>query len=275
LNAGVEGRIAGSSPAAAPAYLVFSQRLTGVRSRAQDDVMPDHLTLDVVDRPAGGVLRAIRTLRRLGDQGAPGLRVLLQFGTSHFSPRPFPALTPRRIGAIAVWESADAVATWERALSPLCAGAREHWHVEGELVRAAFSEPWRGWEPDTDSAQPLADDEPALILISGQLRARIIPAFSRDAGLAVRHAFAQPGYLGGLGITNTPLNTTSCSAWRTYADARAYAFQPGGHAEAMKRDRAAEHHRTEWFLRVRPLVEQGSLAGRAPFGEVLRPVIAA
>jgi hypothetical protein len=237
--------------------------------------MSDHLTLDVVDRPAAGLRGAMRTLRGLRERGAPGLRVLLQFGTGEFSPRPIPRPTPRRIGVIAVWDSADAIEAWDDTLARLCAGAREHWHIDGEITRASFSQPWRGWQPDTEEARPLADDEPALILISGQLKARFIPAFTKDGAKAVEHAFAQPGYLGGLGINNTPLNTTSCSAWRTYADARNYAFKPGAHADAMKRDRAAGRHSTEWFLRVRPVAERGSLRGRAPFGDLLSSAIPA
>ena len=237
--------------------------------------MADHLTLDVVDRPAAGVLRAMRSLRRLRAAGAPGLRTLLQFGTANFTERTLPAPTPRRLGVIAVWESAERLEEWEQLLSGVCDGAHEHWHIEGELVRASFTEPWRAWQPDTEGAQPMSDDEPVLILISGQLRARYVRAFNRDAAMAVAHAFAQPGYLGGLGINSSPLNTTSCSAWRTYADAKAYAFKPGGHATAMKRDRAQERHSTEWFIRVRPLAERGSLAGSAPFGERLQRAVAA
>lgn len=232
--------------------------------------MSDHLTLDVVDRPAEGVLRSMRALREMRGRDTDGLRVLLQFGTARFSGRRIPAPTPRRLGVVAVWESADHAESWGELMSPLCTGAREHWHVEGELTRAAFSEPWHGWEPNTEDAEPLGEHEPALILISGQLKARFVPAFINDGAKAVRHAFAHPGYLGGLGINNTPLNTTSCSAWRTYADAREYAFKPGGHIDAMRRDRAEERHRTEWFLRIRPLAERGSLAGRATFGEILR-----
>jgi hypothetical protein len=39
----------------------------------------------------------------------------------------------------------------------------------------------------------------------------------------------------------------------------------------MKRDRAEQHHRTEWFLRLRPLEERGTLDGAAPFAGLLEP----
>lgn len=232
--------------------------------------MPDHVTLDIIDRPEGGAIACMRRLGALRGAGAPGLRTVIRLGTGNFVARPLPSPTPRRVGVLAVWaDGRGAETAWAPLLGGLADG-REHWHVRAEVVRAAFSEPWLGWSPDTTGAPPLADDEPALILISGNLRARFLPVFARDAGRAIGHAFEQPGYLGGLAIQSSPLNTTSCSAWRTYGEAKAYAYRPGRHAEAMRRDRAAEHHRTEWFLRMRPLEERGTLAGAAPFGDVLR-----
>lgn len=218
--------------------------------------MTERVTLDVVDRPAGGVLRTMSRIRALRRDRPPGLRTVFALGTAHFVPRPLPSPTPRRIAVLAAWDDEP---------HELLAGGREHWHVEAEVVRAAFSGDWKGWIPDTADARPLNADEPALILISGELHARYLPAFAHDAAGAVAHAFASPGYLGGLAITSSPLNTTSCSCWRTYEDARAYAYRPGGHLDAMRRDRERGHHRTEYFLRLRPLLERGSLAGAAPF----------
>jgi hypothetical protein len=231
--------------------------------------VPDQFTLDVIDRPAGGVIAGLKRLGAIRDGGTADLRALIRLGTGHFVPRTIPAPTPRRIGVLAAWrDGADVDARWAEALGGVTAAAREHWHVRGEVTRAAFSEPWQGWTPDVGGARALDDEEPALIVIAGNLHARYVPAFMVDAGRAIGHAFAQPGYLGGLAIQSSPLNTTSCSAWRHYRDAKAYAYQPGGHADAMRRDRANGHHRTEWFLRLRPLAERGSLAGAAPFAAV-------
>ena len=231
--------------------------------------MPDQVTLDVIDRPAGGALAAMRTLGRLRRAWAPGMRQMIRLGTGHLVARTLPAPTPRRIAVLTVWE--EDASGWERLLGDLAHSGREHWHVRAAITRAAFTEPWLGWTPDTAGTPPLDDHEPALTLISGDLRARFIHAFLHDAGLAAGHAFRQPGYLGGLGIQSSPLNTTSCSAWRTYGDARAYAYRPGMHATAMRRDRAEQHHRTEWFLRLRPLEERGTLDGVAPFAGLLEP----
>jgi hypothetical protein len=224
----------------------------------------------VIDRPAGGVLRAVNKVTAVRRATPPGMRALLTLGTVRFVPRVRPAPTPRRIAVLAAWEDdGDLEARWASALGDVCAGAREHWHVASEVVRAAFSEQWKGWTPDVAGARPLDGAEPALILISGELRARYVPAFTQDSARAVAHAFGQPGYLGGLGIFSSPLNTTSCSCWRTYEAAREYAYRPGGHRDAMQRDRTREHHKTEYFLRLRPLAEYGSLAGATPLAPVL------
>ena len=228
--------------------------------------MPEIVTLDVIDRPAAGALRTFGRAGRLDAAAVPGLRALIPLGTARFVTRLLPAPTLRRAGILAVW---DDDAAWERAVGRFAEGAREHWHVRGEVVRTAFTEPWRGWDPQPSDAAPLADDEPALILISGDLKPRYVPAFAQAAPKTVAHAFAHPGYLGGLTITSAPLNTTSCSAWRTYAHARDYAYTKGPHSTAMREDRANGHHRTEWFSRIRPLSESGTLDGRAPFAGLL------
>jgi hypothetical protein len=54
-------------------------------------------------------------------------------------------------------------------------------------------------------------------------------------------------------------------------DARDYAFGPGGHLDAVRRDRARGHHKSESFLRLRPLVERGSLAGTTPLARGALP----
>jgi hypothetical protein len=224
--------------------------------------MPDRVTLDVLDRPAGGALRALRRAAALRDAPPPGMRALLAMGTLDFRPRLRPAPTPRRIALLAAWEDgADTTA--------LTGGAREHWHVEAEVVRAAFSQGWKGWTPDVTDARPLDASEPALVLISGELHPRFVPAFIKDAAGAVAHAIGHPGYLGGLAFQSSALNMTSCSCWRTYGDACDYAYRDGGHRDAMLRDRRGGHHRTEYFLRLRPLAERGSLRGATPLAPVL------
>ena len=229
--------------------------------------MPDRITLDVIDRPAGGLVGSLNQLGAIRDAKPPGMRALLPLGTGRFVTHPRPAPTPRRVGALIAWEDAEEVDEWWTAtLGDLCGGAAEHWHVEAEVAGAKFSVPWRGWRPEIGDARPLDLDEPALIMISGELRPRYIPAFLHDSAGAVAHAFEHPAYLGGLALGTTPLDTTSCSCWRTYAEARDYAFNGGAHVDAVRRDRMRGHHKTDHFLRLRPLLERGTLDGGEPFG---------
>jgi hypothetical protein len=228
--------------------------------------MPDRITLDVIDRPSRGVLHSLNWLAAVRDAGSPGLRALLPLGTGRFVARPHPAPTPRRIGALAAWDDTREVdRLWAQLIGELCDAAHEHWHVEAEVTTAKFSEAWRGWKPETANARPLDLEEPALIMISGDLRPRFLPAFLRDSASAVAHAFEHPGYLGGLALGTTPLDTTSCSCWRTYGEARDYAFNGGAHVDAVRRDRVRGHHRSDHFLRLRPLLERGTLDGSSPF----------
>ena len=211
--------------------------------------MADLITLDVLDRPDGG-RRALRALPTI-----PGVRHRIHLATSRFGTSPGRNLTLRRIALITVWEPG---ADTEAQRLPR---AKEHWHVLGELTRASFDAPWRGWTPDTDGATPLDLDEPALVFISGDLRARGVIPFVRAIFGVVEQAFEHSGYLGGLSLYSSLRNTTSCSAWRTYADARDYAFGRGPHLLAMRRDHVGGHHRTHWFSRIRPLRSPGHRAG--------------
>src|SRR5262245_49157530 len=113
--------------------------------------MPDRVTLDVIDRPAGGALRALRRVSAIRAASPPGIRAVLGMGTLDFVARVRPAPTPRRIAVLAAWDHGGA---WSDALGDLCVGAREHWHVDAEVVRAAFSESWRS-EEQTSELQSL------------------------------------------------------------------------------------------------------------------------
>lgn len=230
--------------------------------------MGEFVVVDVVDRPRGGAGHALRRLRRARGSD-PALQAAIGMRTVRFTPYVVPRLTPWRIAVLSSFADAPAAdRLWPQVVGPVVEGAREHWQVRGDLARADFSEPRAGWLPEAVGPD-LADDEPALVVISGELHARYVPRFARDQRSAVAHAHRSEGYLGGLGAQSSIWDTTSISAWRSYADAKRYAYSSGGHREAMKRDLAEAGHRTMWFLRVRPTSESGTLAGRRVFGELL------
>ena len=99
----------------------------------------------MIDRPGPGLRRSLRHVKGLRTSSPPGLRAMLALGTATFASRPVPGPTPRRIAVLAAWEDDERVDDgWGEAIGDVAAGAREHWHVEAEVVRARFSQPWKG-----------------------------------------------------------------------------------------------------------------------------------
>lgn len=126
---------------------------------------------------------------------------------------------------------------------------------------------WRGFEFDTSDVAPLDPDEPIVVMIHGVLRVRHARTFYRYNAKAVAHAESHPAYLGGLGLADTPMTTTSFSFWRSAAGSRDFAFGAGAHAPAAKASRGGTWHDEECFVRFRPLRVEGTLAGRNPMGD--------
>lgn len=148
-------------------------------------------------------------------------------------------------------------------LAPVGVAARERWRVLMEPVRVHGD--WRGFVPATPAGvTPLGRAEPVVAMIHGVLRARYLPAFTRDNARIGRELTTASGYLGGLGLSDTLLTTTSFSCWSTVRQSQAFAFGAGHHAPAYKADQTEQRHRTELFVRFRPLRSEGSLDGRDP-----------
>ena len=228
----------------------------------------DHLVVDVIDRPCTGAVAALKRLKRARGSD-PALRALIGMRTIRFTPHVLPRFTPRRVAVLSAFsDEAAADRLWPEIVGPLAEGSREHWQVAGQAVRADFSEPREGWLPQVGGPD-LADDEPALVVISGELHPRYLRRFARDQRPVITQTEASPGYLGGVGAQSTVFDTTSISAWRSYADVKRFAYASGAHREAMKRDLAEGRHRTSWFMRLRPVSERGTLAGDVVFGALL------
>jgi hypothetical protein len=106
-----------------------------------------------------------------------------------------------------------------------------------------------------------------VIQIQGTLTNEGTAPFYEAGPAVVGQAFGSPGYIGGIGFTETYAETISFSCWSSYRAARDYAFSSGHHNEARKRDRAEQWHdpETDCFMRLRPLASTGSLLGRNPF----------
>jgi hypothetical protein len=152
--------------------------------------MPDQVTLDVIDRPAAGLRAIVRRARAVRAARPQGLRALIVLGTADLVARLRPAPTLRRIALLAAWEDGtDVDGAWSAALGGLGAGARESWHVEAEVARAAFSAPWKGWTPDVSGARALDPAEPVLVMISGDLYGRHVrPSCATSPGPPARRS---------------------------------------------------------------------------------------
>lgn len=92
---------------------------------------------------------------------------------------------------------------------------------------------------------------------------------SRDNAAVGRQLATAEGYLGGLGLADTPLTTCSFSCWRTARDSRAFAFGAGTHRTAYKIDEAEQRHTDNFFVRFRPVRSEGTFEGRDPLAAVL------
>ena len=178
-----------------------------------------------------------------------------------------PPFTPGRVGVMTWACSLATLVACDRDLrSRLDAYARETWQVLLEPVSVEGD--WFGYVPEVTGAAPLRLAEPAVVLINGVLRARHAIRFTRDNARVASQLQDAPGYLGGLGISDTPMTTTSLSCCRTRRDSRAFAFGAGAHQHAYKIDLAQNRHSTTFFVRFRPLASSGSIDGRDPFADI-------
>lgn len=138
--------------------------------------------------------------------------------------------------------------------------------VEGEPVKATG----HGWgvEVPTTDVRPLTDDEPVLVVITGETRPQHHDAFVQAAGPAVAQAHSDPGYLGGCALASpSMLDITSFSCWRSGKAARRYAFGSGAHRRAKDADVLRGWHDpdTLFWVVFRVLASSGTLLGTAPF----------
>lgn len=103
------------------------------------------------------------------------------------------------------------------------------------------------------------------VLVHGIVRPRYLSTFLRDNLHAASRARHHPGHRGSIDVHATPpFENTSISIWSSRASAQDFAYQPGGHAPAMKRARELGTHRTGVYLQVRPLASTGNLGIDGP-----------
>lgn len=224
-----------------------------------------YASLVVATHPRHRAMRALQNARRaaVAARSDPQMTVVRAAQGSRLRADMKPPWTPGRVSVMAFSESLDALDRIDReVLGSVSDGARERWRLVMEPVRVHGD--WFGFVPDTDEASPLDLGEPVVVMINGVLRARYLPHFTRDNARIGRDLTTAAGYLGGLGLSDTMLTTTSFSCWSSWRESRAFAFGAGHHATAYKADQAQQRHSAEFFVRFRPLRSEGSLDGRDP-----------
>lgn len=236
-----------------------------------------YASLTVVTHPARRAVSALRAARRCADAALrhPALAFARPLQTATFRADTRLPHVPGRV-AVMLWATDEGALddAGGALLAPLEDGARERWRVV--LRPVTIHGDWAGFAPTPPAGEPaLLADEPVAVMIHGLVKPRHLVRFVRENAHVGAQLARAAGYLGGVGLAHSFLDTTSFSCWRTAADSRRFAFAAGSHRDAYKAGKAAQWHSTEFWVRFRPLRSEGTFEGRDPFAGVLRAAVPA
>lgn len=214
----------------------------------------------------GGVRSSARWLRRtpVADD-TPGLRHAQTVIAAPLGGGP-PAPQPGRFGLVAFW---DDEASLDRFLEtdPMAEVLAGGWGVRLDPLRAVpvASSHFPGVPDDLPTTATDAGHGPVAVLTIGRLRLRRAPTFFRTSARAERQVTDASGVLWATGLANVTQRVVSTfSLWRSAAEMRDYAISAGRHADAIRSENRRSFHHAGSFVRFRPRVASGSLAGRNP-----------
>jgi len=145
--------------------------------------------------------------------------------------------------------------------------ARESWHARLQPVRLT-SGSWRGWQPQANGAEPLANDEPVAVITYGVLRPRYVPAFLWNNRKAVRHAARSDGLLARIGLMDRIRTASTFSLWRSQGEMVRFAYGPGNHKPVVSVSKNTPWAHDYFFARFRILASEGSWNGRDPLAAI-------
>ena len=140
------------------------------------------------------------------------------------------------------------------------------WSARLEPLRAWGA--WPGVPDDLPTTRSVESAGPVAVLTLGRLRVRRALPFVRASAKAEARVVEAPGCIWATGVARPPFVCTF-SLWESAEAARAYAFAPGAHNDAIAQGRAEPFHKREAFVHFRPLAITGHLDGRNPLSEAM------
>jgi hypothetical protein len=210
-------------------------------------------------------------------EAAPGLAMARVFALADLDTLTGGTPTPTRWALLCGWEGAgarDAFLADGSALAPLADGARESWSLRLDTVRVTDGS-FGGWTPSTEHVERLSRDEPVAVMTYGRLKARYVPAFTRDNRRIVRELVGDRGHTWRLGLFDHPMARSTFSLWRTQGDMVRFSYGPQAlHKPVQRRALAAPWAHHWFFARFRPLASTGTWGGVDPLAGLRAPAVA-